>query len=163
VAVQVITKDPIGYRNNTWVPGKSRKDLTERYSKQSDPSLSPPTSHRQKPDLPPLRTKAGTKPLAFEPTKTAAADLRRGLRMEVELVLESITGILMGLMALSSRRRALAVAQRLARLIFQLPVQRTGAAGAASSLMPSRRGIPPSNSQNLPRTGGGRQRMAARR
>jgi hypothetical protein len=118
VAVQVIAKDPIEYRNNTWVPDKSRKDLAERYRKQSDPPLSPPTSHRQKPELPPSRTKAGTKPLAFEPTKTTTADLRGGLRMEVELVPESFTDILMGLMALSSRRRALAVAQRLARLIF---------------------------------------------
>jgi hypothetical protein len=110
VEVQVITKDPIEYRNNTWIPGKSRKDLAERYSKQSDPPLSPPSSHRQKPELPPSRTKAGMKPLASEPTKTVAADLRRGLRMEVELVLESFTVILMGLMALSSRRRALAIA-----------------------------------------------------
>jgi hypothetical protein len=75
VEVQVITKDPIEYRNNTWVPGKSRKDLAERYCKQSDPPFSPPSSHRQKPELPPSRTKAGTKPLAFKPTKTAAADL----------------------------------------------------------------------------------------
>jgi hypothetical protein len=40
--------------------------------------------------------------------------------MEVELMPESFTGILMGLMALSSRRRAIAVTQRLDRLIFQL-------------------------------------------
>jgi hypothetical protein len=80
--------------------------------------------------------------------------------MEVELVSESFTGILMGLMALSSRRRALAVTQRLDRVVFQLPIQRTGKAGADSSPTPPRKDIPPSDSQNLPRTGGGRQRMA---
>jgi hypothetical protein len=81
--------------------------------------------------------------------------------MEVELMPESLTGSLMGLMALSSRRRALAVTQRLDRVVFQLPVQQTGKAGADSSPTPTRRDIPPSDSQNLPRTGGGRHRMAA--
>jgi hypothetical protein len=38
-----------------------------------------------------------------------AADLRMGLRMEVELVLKSLTGSLMGLMAVAARWRALAV------------------------------------------------------
>jgi hypothetical protein len=39
----------------------------------------------------------------------AVADLRRGLRMEVELVPEPFTGSLMGLMALAIRRRVLTV------------------------------------------------------
>jgi hypothetical protein len=81
--------------------------------------------------------------------------------MEVELMPASMTGSLMGLMALSSRRRALAVTHRLDIEVFQLPVQRTGKAGAASSPTPPRENIPPSDSQNLPRTGGGRHRMAA--
>jgi hypothetical protein len=81
--------------------------------------------------------------------------------MEVELMPESFTGILMGLMALSSRRRALAITKRLDRVVFQLPVERTGTAGADSSPTPPRRDVLPSNSQNLPRTGGGRHIMAA--
>jgi hypothetical protein len=81
--------------------------------------------------------------------------------MEVELVPESLTGSLMGLMALAIRRRALAVKQGLDRVVFQLLVQRTGKAGADSSPTPLRGDIPPSDSQNLPRTGGGRHRMAA--
>jgi hypothetical protein len=42
--------------------------------------------------------------------------------MEVELMPESFTGILMGLMALSFRQRTLVVSQRLDRVVFQLPV-----------------------------------------
>jgi hypothetical protein len=80
--------------------------------------------------------------------------------MEVELMPESFTGILMGLMAFSSGRRALAVAQRLDVVVFQLLVQRMGAAGADSSLMP-RKDIPPSDSRHQPRAGGGRHRIAA--
>jgi hypothetical protein len=75
VAVKVVTRNPIKYRNNTYVPGKSRKDLAERYREQTDPSLSPPSSQSQKPAQPPSRTEAGTKPLASEPTKATAADL----------------------------------------------------------------------------------------
>jgi hypothetical protein len=62
--------------------------------------------------------------------------------MEVELMPESFTGSLMGLMALSSRRRALAVTQGLDRVVFQLPVQRTGKAGADSSPTPTEKGHP---------------------
>jgi hypothetical protein len=91
----------------------------------------------------------------------AVANLRRGLRMEVELVPEPFTGSLMGLMALTIRRRALAIEHGLEKVVFQLPVQQTGKAGAGSSPTSPRRHIPPSNSQNLPRTGGGRHRMAA--
>jgi hypothetical protein len=91
----------------------------------------------------------------------AEADLRRGLRMEVELVSEPIFGSLMGLMALAIRRRALAIEQGLEKVVFQLLVQRTGKAGTGSSPTPPRRSVPPSDSQNLPRTGGGRHRMAA--
>jgi hypothetical protein len=69
--------------------------------------------------------------------------------MEVELMPEFLSGSLMGLMAFSSRRRALAVTERLDRVVFQLPVQRTGTAGADSSPTPPRRDVPPSNSQNL--------------
>jgi hypothetical protein len=90
----------------------------------------------------------------------AVADLRRGLLMEVELVPEPFTGSLMGLMALAIRRRALAVKHGLEKVIF-LPVQRTGKAGARSSPTPPRRSVPPSDSLNLPRMGGGRHRMAA--
>jgi hypothetical protein len=81
--------------------------------------------------------------------------------MEVELVPEPFTGSLMGLMALTIRRRALAVEHGLEKVVFQLPVQRTVKAVAGSSPTPLRKHIPPSDSQNLPRTGGGRQRMAA--
>jgi hypothetical protein len=91
----------------------------------------------------------------------AVADFRRGLRMEVELVPEPFTGSLMGLMALAIRRRALAVEHGLEKVVFQLPVQRTGKAGAGSSPTSPRRNIPPSDSQNLPRTVGGMHRMAA--
>jgi hypothetical protein len=81
--------------------------------------------------------------------------------MEVELVPEPFTGSLMGLMALAIRRRALAVEHGLEKVVFQLPVQRTGKAGAWSSPTPPRRSVPPSDSLNLPRMGGGRHRMAA--
>jgi hypothetical protein len=81
--------------------------------------------------------------------------------MEVELMPVSMTGSLMGLMALSSRRRALVVTHRLDIEVFLLPVQRTGKAGADSSPTPPGENIPPSDSQNLPQTGGGRHRMAA--
>jgi hypothetical protein len=91
----------------------------------------------------------------------AVADLRRGLRMEVELVPEPLTGSLMGLMALANRWRALAVKHGLEKVVFQLPVQRTGTTEVDSSPTPPRKSVPPSNSQNLPRRGGGRQRMAA--
>jgi hypothetical protein len=85
---------------------------------------------------------AGTKPLASEPTMAAAADLRRGLRMEVEHVPKPFTGSLMGLMALAIRWRALTVKHGLDRMVFKLPVQRTGKAGAGSSPTPPRRNVP---------------------
>jgi hypothetical protein len=75
------------------------------------------------------------KPLASEPTMAAVADLRRGLRMEVELVLEPFTGSWMGLMALTVRRHALAIEHGLKKVVFQLPVQWTGKVGAGSSPM----------------------------
>jgi hypothetical protein len=46
--------------------------------------------------------------------------------MEVKLLPGPFTGILMVLMALTIRRRALAVEIGLDKVVFQLPVQRTG-------------------------------------
>jgi hypothetical protein len=75
----------------------------------------------------------------------AVADLRRGLRMEVELVPEPFTDSWMGLMALTIRRRALTVEHGLEKVVFHLPVQRTGKVGAGSSPTPPRGNIPLSN------------------
>jgi hypothetical protein len=91
----------------------------------------------------------------------AVANLRRGLRMEVKLVPEPLTSSLMGLMALAIRRHALAVEHGLEKVVFQLPVQRTGKTEVDSSPTLPRKSVPSSDSQNLPRTGGGRHRMAA--
>jgi hypothetical protein len=86
--------------------GKTHRSLAkvERTSlkcreKQFGPPLSPPSS--QRPELPPLMSEAGTKPLASEPTIPAVADLGRGLPMEVKLLPEPFSSILMGLMALT--------------------------------------------------------------
>jgi hypothetical protein len=57
---------------------------------------------------------------------SAVADLIRGLPMDVKLLPEPFTDILMGLMALMIRRRALAVEVGLDKVVFQLPAQRTG-------------------------------------
>jgi hypothetical protein len=57
---------------------------------------------------------------------SAVAELRRGLPMEVKLLPEPFTDILMGLIALTIRRRALAVEVGLDKVVFQLPAQRMG-------------------------------------
>jgi hypothetical protein len=73
VAVKKITKDPIRkritHRSLIVVEKTSLKDVTE----QSGPPLLPPSSQRS--GQPPSRMNAGTKPLAFDPTLNAVANL----------------------------------------------------------------------------------------
>jgi hypothetical protein len=61
-------------------------------TKQTGPSLSPPSSRRWRSRLPPSSPEAGTKPLAAEKTMSAVADLERGLSREVIQAPESFTG-----------------------------------------------------------------------
>jgi hypothetical protein len=73
VAVQIITKDPIRknitHRSLIDVEKTTLKDLTE----QTGPPLLPPSSQRS--GQPPSRMNAGTKPLVFNPTLDAVANL----------------------------------------------------------------------------------------
>jgi hypothetical protein len=83
VAVQNVTKDPIKKkitrRSLIFVEKTFLKNLTE----QSGPPLLPPSSQRS--GQPPSRMNTGTKPLAFNPTLNAVANLGKGLTMEVAL------------------------------------------------------------------------------
>jgi hypothetical protein len=80
VAVQIITKDPIKIEitlRSLIIVEKTLKNLTE----QTGPPLLPPSSQRS--GQPPSRMNAGTKPLAFNPTLNAVANLGKGLTVEV--------------------------------------------------------------------------------
>jgi hypothetical protein len=94
------------------------------------------------------------------PTLLAVADLRRGLSWEVDWVLEPFIGFSIGLMAMDGRH-TLAVRDELEETVFQLPTHWMGRAGEGATLTPMRMNDPPSDSSNLPWTGGGRQRRAA--
>jgi hypothetical protein len=81
VAVQIITKDPIRIKithgSLIFVEKTSLKNLTEH----TGPPLLPPSSQRSR--QPSSRINTGTKPLAFNPTLNAVANLGKGLTMEV--------------------------------------------------------------------------------
>jgi hypothetical protein len=93
VAVYNITKDPIRkkitHRSLIFLEETSLKNLPE----QSGPPLLPSSSQRS--GQPPSRMNAGTKPLAFNPTLNAVANLEKGLTVEVALS-EHLAGLRIG-------------------------------------------------------------------